>query len=243
MDDFDLRPARDLGMAPMERLRSVRRESGPFLTACQFGWGLAGRLYFRIWHRLTVEGRHNLPVEPPFVICANHASHLDALALAAPLRLAMRDRIFSLAAGDVFFESAVPTAFAAGLINALPVWRKRRSPRALQELREKLLETPCGYILFPEGARSRDGKYLPFKAGIGMMVAGTTVPVIPCHLTGTFEAAPAGRRWPRPRKITIRVGKPLQFADAANDRDGWDVVRERVERGIKTLGGDPNPQT
>lgn len=238
MDDFDLRPARDLGMAPMERLRSVRRESGPFLAACQFGWGIVSRFYFRIWHRLAVVGRHNLPVEPPFVICANHASHLDALALAAPLRLALRDRVFSLAAGDVFFESAAPTAFAAGLINALPVWRKRRSPRALQELREKLLEMPCGYILFPEGARSRDGKCLPFKSGIGMMVAGTTVPVIPCHLAGTFEALSALKRLPRPRRIVIRVGEPIQFADVANDRDGWDVVRERVEHAIKSLGGD-----
>ena len=238
MDDFELRPARDLGMAPMERLRSVRRESGPFLTACQFAWGLGCRAYFRFWHKLAVEGRQHLPVEPPFVMCSNHASHLDALALAAPLRLGLRDRVFSLAAGDVFFESAVPTAFAAGLVNALPVWRKRRAPRALQELREKLLETPCGFILFPEGGRTRDGKYLPFKAGIGMLVAGTTVPVIPCHLSGTFEALPSGNRWPRRRPITMRVGEPLQFTDVPNERDGWDVVRERLEQQIKALGSD-----
>ena len=60
-----------------------------------------------------------------------HSSHLDALALATPLRLPARSRILARA-GDVFFESAVSTAFAAGLVNALPVWRKRRSPRALQ---------------------------------------------------------------------------------------------------------------
>jgi 1-acyl-sn-glycerol-3-phosphate acyltransferase len=235
VDDFELRPARDLGLAPFERLKSVRRESGPFLFVCQFLWGGFTRLYFRAWHRLTIIGREHLPVEPPFVICANHSSHLDALALASPLRLDMRDRVFSLAAGDVFFESAVPTALAAGLFNALPVWRKRRSPRALQELREKLLEMPCGFILFPEGARSRDGNYLPFKAGIGMLVAGTTVPVIPCHVTGTFASLPAGSRIPRPRRITIRVGAPVRFAEVKNDRDGWDIVVRGVEARIKEL--------
>ena len=235
MDDFELRPARDLGLAPFERLKSVRRESGPFLYTCQFLWGGLMRLYFRCYHRLTIIGRENLPVAPPFVICANHSSHLDALALAAPLRLDMRDRVFSLAAGDVFFESAIPTALAAGLINALPVWRKRRSPRALQDLREKLLETPCGFILFPEGARSRDGKYLPFKAGIGMLVAGTSVPVIPCHLTGTHASLPPGRRLPRPRRITIRVGEPIRFPNIANDREGWNIVREVVEQRVKAL--------
>jgi 1-acyl-sn-glycerol-3-phosphate acyltransferase len=235
VNDFDLRPARDLGLAPLERLRSVRRESGPFLVACHVAWGLATRAYFWTWHGLIVEGREHLPVEPPFVLCANHASHLDALALAAPLPLSIRDRVFSLAAGDVFFESAVPTAFAAGFVNALPMWRKRRAPRALQELREKLVETPCGFILFPEGARSRDGGYLPFKPGIGMLVAGTDVPVIPCHLTGAFAALPPGCKRPRRERIVIRVGEPVRFAGVPNDKAGWEHVAACVEQRVKGL--------
>jgi 1-acyl-sn-glycerol-3-phosphate acyltransferase len=239
MEDFDLKPASDLGLHPMERLASVRRESGPFLYPAYVGWGLFTRLYFALWHRLRVVGREHLPAEPPFVICANHASHLDALALAAPLRLDSRDRVFALAAGDVFFESAVTTALAAGFINALPVWRKKRTPKALQELRGKLLGGPCGFIIFPEGARSRDGNYLPFKPGIGMLVAGTPVPVVPCHLSGTFEALPAGVRFPRPRRITIRVGEPARFADVTNDKSGWERVVRVVEERVKQLGTRP----
>jgi 1-acyl-sn-glycerol-3-phosphate acyltransferase len=236
MDDFELKPAADLGLYPWERLSSVRRESGPFLTAAHFTWGLLARTYFALWHRLRVLGREYLPAEPPFVICSNHASHLDALVLAAPLRLDLRDRVFALAAGDVFFESAFATAFAAGFINALPLWRKRRTPKALQELRDKLLGDPCGFILFPEGGRTRDGNYLPFKPGIGMLVAGTSVPVIPCHLSGTFQAMPAGCRFPHPRRITLRVGEPVRFPDAPNDKHGWERVVRVVEARIKGLG-------
>jgi 1-acyl-sn-glycerol-3-phosphate acyltransferase len=240
MDDFDLKPAADLGLRPWERLSSVRRESGPFLTAAHTGWALVSRAYFAVWHRLRVIGREHLPADPPFVMCANHASHLDALALAAPLRVDLRDRVFALAAGDVFFEAAFATAFAAGFINALPVWRKKRTPRALQELREKLVGTPCGYILFPEGARSRDGNYLPFKPGIGMLVAGTQVPIIPCHLAGTFEAMPAGVMLPRPKRITIRVGEPVRFSDVGNDKRGWERVVRVVEERVKQLGEAAN---
>lgn len=236
MTDFDLKPAADLGLYPLERLASVRRESGPFLFAAHVGWGLFTRAYFALWHRLRVVGREHLPAEPPFVICANHASHLDALVLAAPLRLDRRDRVFALAAGDVFFESAFATAFAAGFINALPVWRKKRTPKALQELREKLVGGPCGFILFPEGARSRDGNYLPFKPGVGMLVAGTPVPVVPCHLSGTFEACPAGMRFPRPKRIIIRVGESVRFADVSNDKAGWSHVVRVVEERVKKLG-------
>src|SRR5436305_5227293 len=238
MEDFDLKPAADLGLYPLERLSSARRESGPFLFAAHVGWALFTRAYFALWHRLRVVGREHLPTEPPFVICSNHASHLDALALAAPLRLDLRDRVFALAAGDVFFESAFTTAFAAGFINALPVWRKKRTPKALQELRAMLLGDPCGIILIPAGARSRDGNYMPFKPGVGMLVAGTAVPVVPCHLSGTFEAMPAGVRFPRPRRITIRVGEAVRFADVKNDRDGWERVVRVVEERVKELGTD-----
>ena len=167
MDGFDLRPARDHGLSPLDRLRSPRRESGLGMAAAQAVWAVGGRLYFHLWHRLRVVGAERLPAEPPFVICANHASHLDALALAAPLPLGLRDRVYALAAGDVFFEQTAAIVFAAACVSALPVWRRKAAPRALRELREKLLTEPAGFILFPEGARSRDGTLLRFRAGVG----------------------------------------------------------------------------
>jgi 1-acyl-sn-glycerol-3-phosphate acyltransferase len=236
MDDFNIRPATDIGLYPWERLSSVRRESGPFLGALHTAWAVVSRAYFSVWHRLRVIGREHLPAQPPFVLCSNHASHLDALALVAPLRFNVRDRVFALAAGDVFFESAFTTAFAAGFINAIPVWRKKRTPKALKELRDKLLGTPCGFVLFPEGGRTRDGSLQPFKSGMGMLVAGTSVPVIPCHLSGTFDAMPAGVRFPRPRRITIRFAEPVRFADVPNDKHGWVRVTRVMEDRVKALG-------
>jgi hypothetical protein len=79
----------------------------------------------------------------------------------------------------------------------------------------------CIYILFPEGARTRDGAMLPFKPGVGMKVAGTEVPVVPCYLSGTFEVFPANRVLPRLLPITLRIGTPLTFAEAPNSADGW----------------------
>lgn len=235
MNDFDLQPAADLGLPPYGRLRSVRREVGLLGSAGHVAWAAAARLYLGVWHRLRVEGAEHLPAEPPFVLCGNHTSHLDALALAAPLPFAVRHRVFALAAGDVFFERPAAVAFAAGLLNALPVWRERSSPRALAELREKLLGTGCGYILFPEGTRSRDGTMTAFKPGVGMLVAGTPVPVIPCHLSGAFAACPPGRRFPRRVPLALRVGPPVRFPDAPPGRAGWEQVAAEVERRVRAL--------
>jgi 1-acyl-sn-glycerol-3-phosphate acyltransferase len=194
------------------------------------------RAYLRVGHRLTIHGRERLPTEPPFVVVANHTSHLDALVLAAPLPWRLRDRIFPVAAGDTFFETPVTAAFAAGLLNALPMWRKHCGRHALEELRHRLLEEPCGYILFPEGTRSRDGTLGRFRSGLGSLIAGTAVPVIPCHLAGACEAWPAHRRRPRFGPTTLRVGEPLLFTTATDDRAGWKEIAAAAEVAVQHLG-------
>ena len=93
--------------------------------------------------------------------------------------------------GDTFFQTPIMRAFAAGAMNALPLWRKNAGRHAMEDLRQRLIGEPCGYILFPEGTRSRDGAMKRFKAGVGMLVNGTRVPVIPCHIEGTHRALAA----------------------------------------------------
>ena len=48
MQDFDMRPAADLGMSLRERLRSPRRECGLLHSIGHWLWGLATRGYFRL---------------------------------------------------------------------------------------------------------------------------------------------------------------------------------------------------
>jgi 1-acyl-sn-glycerol-3-phosphate acyltransferase len=236
MESWKLDPAHDLNLQGQERWRSLRRESDLLESSCHFLWGLGVRTFLKIWHRFEVMGRENLPAKPPFVLVGNHSSHLDALLLTAPLPLNIRDQVFALAAGDVFFEKALTAAFATTMINALPLWRRKTTARALVELRERLVEEPCAYILFPEGGRTRDGRLLPFKPGIGMLLAGTAVPAVPCYVDGAFAACPAGSGWPRPKKIRMRVGPALQFPDAPSGREGWEQVAARLQEAVQQLG-------
>lgn len=235
MEQWKLEPAHDLGMPLAQRLRSVRRESGLFETGSHLLWWGLVRLYLRVYHRLEVEGIEHIPARPPFVLASNHASHLDALVLASQIGWRLRDRVHPIAAGDTFFDTPVAAAFAAAALNALPMSRQHAGVHALQHLRDRLVDECCIYILFPEGTRTRDGSMRPFKSGIGMLLAGTSVPVVPCHLTGTFEALPPDRRFPRPTKIRLRIGPPIQFEKVPKERDGWDVVARRVEDAVRGL--------
>ena len=236
-DDWDLTPATDLDLKVGERLRSLSRERGLLDTTVGFCWWSFMRLYMRVYHRAKITGREHLPTKPPFVMVANHTSHLDAMTLASALRRRVRHCAYPIAAGDTFFESPIAATFAAFVLNALPMWRRNMGRYALQQLRDRLVNEPCCYILFPEGTRSRTGEMSHFRPGIGMLVAGTDVPVIPCHLTGAFEAMPPDKKFPRPRRLHLRVGTPLSFPSATNDREGRGKIAQEIEAAVRALPG------
>ncbi|MGD9690081.1 MAG: lysophospholipid acyltransferase family protein [Phycisphaerales bacterium] len=236
MTEFKYQPAGDAQLGELGRLSSTRREPGLIsATVRQVSASLA-TAYLRAYHRLEIRGREHIPPEPPLVLVANHASHLDALVLAAALPRALRARVFPLAAGDTFFTGPVLAGLAALVLNALPVWRKRAGPHALADLRERLLAS--GFILFPEGTRTRTGEPGKFKPGVGMLVAGTGVPVVPCWIEGAFGALPAGARLPRMRKLTLRLGAARRFEAVGNDRAGWERIAAELEEAVRALRED-----
>jgi 1-acyl-sn-glycerol-3-phosphate acyltransferase len=235
MDEWQYKPAGDLGLKPEESLRSLRREAGLVATITQSAWRLAVRAYLRGYHRLRVEGIEHLPAQAPFVMVANHTSHLDAITLAAALPWRLRRSAFPIAAGDVFFETPAVALFSAMMLNALPMWRKSCGPHAMKQLRERLLGDPAIYVLFPEGTRSRDGSLGRFKPGLGMLVAEAAVPVVPCFLHGAFAACPPDRKMPLPLPLHLRIGPPLQFAEVRNERAGWQEIATRLETAVAAL--------
>lgn len=238
MQRWDFEPAADFGLPPRERLASLQREAGLVGSAVHLAWWSLTRAYLAGFHRFKVIGRENLPSAPPFILVANHASHLDAVSLAACVPVRHCHRTFPIAAGDTFFERLGISIFAALALNALPLWRHKARQGDLAALRTRLAEGKCIYILFPEGTRARDGVMSGFKPGLGRLIAGTAIPVVPCHIAGAFEALPAHRKLPRPRPVRITIGKPLVFADIGDNKAGWLQVAETTEAAVRLLA-DP----
>ena len=169
---FEYRPAGDLGLRRSERLYSVKRECG--LAECMFQHvsGFMARLYLRLFHRLHIEGAARLPAAGPFIMVANHSSHLDTLVLARAVSWRIRAHVFPIAAADTFFVRPLSAHSATLFLNALPLWRRQPGRHSLNDLRERLQGDDCIFIIYPEGTRSRDGRMSEFRPGIGMLVAG-----------------------------------------------------------------------
>ena len=140
-----------------------------------------------------------MPQEGSFVLVANHSSHLDAISILSALPLKKLHRVFPAAAKDFFFENMPRTAVAAVIVNALPFDRQTNVRQSLT-LCKQLLENPGNVLLlFPEGTRSTTGELGEFKPGIGLLLAGIEVPVVPCFLEGAFASVAEGQRLATPR--------------------------------------------
>ena len=229
MDDWQYRPTEDFDKMPLEKLRVFPRQPDMFVYGVRLLVHVALRLWLRVYHRFRVRGREHVPRDRPFVMVANHASHLDALCLLSALPLRAIQKSYPAAAKDYFFTSMPRIAFSAIVVNAMPFDRKE-NPRESIALCRQLLETPGhALILFPEGTRSTTGELAPFKPGIGFVTAGTNIPVVPCYLDGAWRAWPKGAWLPRPRQLELRIGPPMTFEDVSDAKVVASTLRGAVE--------------
>jgi 1-acyl-sn-glycerol-3-phosphate acyltransferase len=217
------------------RWASVARQPDVLCYGLRAVGAVATRAWLASYFGLRIDGRENLPARGSFVMVANHASHLDALCLLAALPLTRVQHAHPAAAADYFFNSPAAGALSGVFINALPFSRKGHLRQTLTTCRNLLAEDGNILILFPEGTRSTTGAIARFKGGIGELVAGTRVPVVPCYLNGAHNAWPKGKWLPRPRKLALTIGQPMRFAHLPRCRQSADVVAMELETAVRAL--------
>jgi long-chain acyl-CoA synthetase len=167
-------------------------------------------LYGRVFD-IEVKGQANVPQHAPFLVAANHASHLDV----GLVKIALGGeggKLASLAARDYFFDNPWKRAWFGNFTNLVPIERRGGLKESLQTALRTL---NYGYhlLIFPEGTRSPDGQMQEFKPAIAYLSFAAGVDILPVYLEGTHEAMPKGSFAPDPRrrrKLIVRIGPALQ---------------------------------
>jgi len=221
--------------APINRLRQFPREPDMVIYGLRSLGALIIRGLLHIYNHFEIVGHQNLRTNRSLVIVANHCSHIDTLCLLAALPLRKLHRAFPAAASDYFFQS-VPRLWAAAiLVNALPFARQARVRESLSLCRQLLANPGTILIIFPEGTRSTTGEVGEFKSGIGALVAGCDVAVAPCFVDGSFQAWPKGKRFPRPRKVRLVVGRPRNYRDRGTDKIDFCAIAAELRGAVNEL--------
>lgn len=239
--DWNYDTARDSGLSFVERLKMCPREPDPLIYAARTAAAVAIRAALRIYNRLDISGREHLPRDGSFVLVANHASHLDAVALLSTLPLRSLHGAYPIAARDYFGTNRARLAATAIIANVMLFDRK--GVDSLNLCRKLLDERGTVLVMFPEGTRSLDGSVGQFRRGVGMLLAGGRYPVLPCHLDGTFRAWPKGALIPRPSRVRLAIGEPRTYERVERTDAGALHICADLRAAVLALASKTEPQT
>jgi 1-acyl-sn-glycerol-3-phosphate acyltransferase len=235
MKKWQYEPAADLDQTIIERLRNFPRQPDMLVYGLRSLVALIIRALLRTWCRFEIIGEEHLRSNRSFVLVANHSSHLDTVCLLAGLPLRRLHRAFPAAAADYFFKSVPRTWIATVIVNALPFARQAHTRQSLTICGELLANAGNVLIIFPEGTRSKNGELQDFKPGIGALVAGRDVAVLPCYLDGAHRAWPKGSRIPRPRKVRLIIGAPRNYRAMIPDKNSSAAIAAELRAAVQQL--------
>jgi len=179
----------------------------------------------RMFFGIRFEGIEHIPQEGPLLITPNHVTFADPPLVSIPIR-----RPIHYMAWDRLFD--IPGfAWLIRRLRAFPVDIESADPRATRAA-VRLLDDGHVVMIFPEAARSLDGKLQRFKLGAFRLACARGVPVLPVTILGGHEAWPPGRMLPRPGRFTI-IYHPVVTPPAGGDlRHAARILADRVREAV-----------
>jgi 1-acyl-sn-glycerol-3-phosphate acyltransferase len=168
--------------------------------------------FLRLIGRPKVEGLENIPASGPAILASNHLAVVDSFYL--PLMVPRR--MYFLAKSEYFTGTGAKGAFQRWFFSAssqIPIDRTGANAAAgALSAAQRKLDSGDLMAMYPEGTRSPDGRLFKGKTGLARIAMECGVPVIPVAMVGTSELNPPGTTIPRLGRITVKIGKPLDFS-------------------------------
>lgn len=175
-------------------------------------------IIFKVFFRIKVSGRENLPKKGAAIVMSNHISNYDP-----PLLAAVFNRPLRFMAKKELFESPV-MRFVLYLADAFPVDRDKRDIRAVKKALQVLKKGEL-LGLFPEGTRMPEGEPGDPKEGSVMLAVKSGVPIIP---VGIKNVKTDGR-------ITVNIGQAFTMDEFSKKRlskeereKAADLIKEKI---------------
>lgn len=191
-----------------------------------------------MWFRGEVAGTDNFPLDGPFLIASNHASHLDPPLVGSHVPRQMR-----FFARKTLWKNRL-LAWWMNQVETIPVERDSGDIGAIKRVLQALAENRA-VVLFPEGTRSLDGQLQKPKPGVGLMACKTGVPVVPCRVFGSFEAFGKGSALPRfGAPITVVFGRPItpaEYDDPSAGKARYELAAQRIMDRIAAIPAPAHP--
>lgn len=173
---------------------------------------------FKIFSRVRVVGRENVPRTGPLILSPNHASFADP-----PLVGSQLPRTLFYMGKEELFRIPV-LGWLIRQVNAFPIRRKEGDIAAIKAA-ERILNAGGALIVFPEGRRQREGRLGAPKRGVGLLASRTGAPVLPVYVHN-------GHRVMRGARLTVIFGRAMSMNPDETAEDFSRRVMDAI-RGLK----------
>ncbi len=174
--------------------------------------------------RVRFSGWENVPPGGA-ILAGNHVSYLDPALL-----WCVTPRPTHFVAKSELWD----TGWLGYLLDrfwAIPV-KRESADREMIATASTLLSAGELMGMFPEGTRKRDSdpdRLGEAHGGVAFLAIRNAVPVVPVGIAGTERALPAGAKFPRFTRVSIRIGEPVRPSDFTGGR------KERMEAMTATI--------
>jgi 1-acyl-sn-glycerol-3-phosphate acyltransferase len=186
------------------------------------------RIILRIFWRYKRVGAEHVPKSGGVIVASNHAAYVDPPFVGG----VARREFFYLAKAELFSNALF--GWLIKKYNAVPIARGAFDRRAILRA-VGLLKEGKVLLLFPEGTRSRSGRFLEPKLGVGKIALEAGVPIVPAyiHNSGTLLTSLLKRK-----RLVIGFDTPIGTRSLENlpkDREGYKKIGQEIMKRIGAL--------
>ena len=156
--------------------------------------------FFRFYFKYKCIDKENIK-DGAGIIVGNHQSYLDGFMVNNVFTTKeMNDNYYIATA--LHFKSKT-MKYLANHGNIILVDANKNLKNTLQAA-AKVLKNNKKLIIFPEGARTRDGQLHEFKKTFAILAKDLNVPIYPFVLKGAYEAFPYNKKFPKRNNVSVQ---------------------------------------
>jgi 1-acyl-sn-glycerol-3-phosphate acyltransferase len=249
------RRVKDAARSAPKRGRELRAAAGQLDIPWARSWaaGVARENFLRfvlgpimdVYARRRATGREKLAgLKGPVILVANHGSHMDTPVILSALPRRLRKRTAVAAAADYFYRNKLVASLVSLAFNTVPIERRGGGMTKGGGHLDKLLDQGWNLLLYPEGTRKHGEGTGRVRRGAAVLAAAHNLAIVPIRVTGTRDAMPPGRIWPKRlrgklwskrHRIEVSFGEPIRPNGDAT------ALIERVQRFFESGEGGSLP--
>lgn len=196
----------------------------------------------RPWMRKTT-GLNNVPKDRGVIIACNHGGYFDDAVLPCTI-IAGMNRYMHVYVNNSFFKKPLFRPILKwGKCIPIDVGKKKPTRTNKKAFKDaiKYLKNKEIVGIFPEGHRSYPDSMRKGKTGVAKLALSAKVPVVPMGIEGSRKIMPLGKFWPRLKRFTVRIGKPMyfeQYYGKENNKKVLRLVTDSIMKKIAKLAND-----